>query len=401
LMSFRTGIIIFLLFILTPFYLTAGIEIVEEGLLSMERSNPVDELFPCPSSIIPQVEFWKKIFTRYNSSQVLIHDASQLDRIYEVVDFMEISKGDSVNYYRKLKTVLAIRDQYIKQLYFLHKMPKGSHRTGLSPVQKRLMMMLSADKRANKYKIAAENVRIQFGLSDRFKEGIKILGKYRPYMVDIFNSYKLPLELLVIPLYESSFILRALSMVQAAGVWQFMPYTAKKYMRVDNLVDERYDPLIATVGAAELLSYNYKYSKSWPLAITSYNHGLGGMLNAKRILGTDDIGVIIHNYQSPSFGFSSRNFYPEFLAALYCLKDMYDLYNNIAFEPRWNFITINLKKSATLSHLSSVFGLTVDTIYEYNPSFREPILNSLVPLWEGYKLRLPLSAQETLKKIKY
>lgn len=401
LMSFRAGIIIFIFFILHPFYLAAGIEIVEEGLLSKERSNPVDELFPCPSSIVPQVEFWKKIFTRYNSSQVLIHDAWQLDRIYEVVDFTEISNGDSVNYFRKWKTVLAIRDQYIRQLYFLHKLPKGSPRIGLSPVQKRLVKMLSADKRSDKYKIAAENVRIQFGLSDRFKQGIEILGKYRPYMADVFDSYKLPLELLVIPLYESSFVLRALSMVQAAGVWQFMPDTAQKYMRVDNIVDERYDPLIATVGAAELLNYNYKYSKSWPLAITSYNHGLGGMLNAKRILGTDDIGVIIHNYQSPSFGFSSRNFYPEFLAALYCLRNMYDLYNNIAFEPRWNFITIDLKKSTTLSHLGSVFGLTVDTIYEYNPSFREPILKSLAPLWEGYKLRLPASVQGTLKETKF
>jgi membrane-bound lytic murein transglycosylase D len=399
LMSFRAGIIILLFFILRPICLTAGIEIVEEELLSKERSNPVDELFPCPSSIVPQVEFWKKIFTRYNSSQVLVHDAWQLDRIYEVVDFMEISNGDSVNYFRKWKTVLAIRDQYIRQLYFLHKLPKGSPRIGLSPVQKRLVNMLSSDTRPDKYKIAAENVRIQFGLSDRFKEGIEILGKYRPFMADIFDSYKLPLELLVIPLYESSFVLRALSMVQAAGVWQFMPNTARKYMRVDNLVDERYDPLISTVGAAELLYNNYKYSKSWPLAITSYNHGLGGMLNAKRILGTDDIGVIIHNYQSPSFGFSSRNFYPEFLAALYCLRNMYDLYNNIAFEPKWNFTTTNLKRSATLSHLSSVFGLSIDTIYEYNPSFREPVLKSFAPLWEGYKLRLPVSSQESLKKI--
>ena len=379
---------------------SAGIEIVDEGMLVKERSNPIDDLFPCPPSIVPQVEFWKLIFTRYNSSQVLIHDAWQLDRIYEVVDFNEITKGDTVNYYRKWKTVLAIRDQYISQLYFLHKMPRGSIKTGLSPVQKRLVNLLAADKRIDKYRIAAENVRVQFGLSDRFKRGIEILGKYRPYMADIFNEYQLPLELLVIPLYESSFVLRALSMVEAAGVWQFMPYTAQKYMKVNNLVDERYDPLIATVGAAELLKYNYSTAKSWPLAITSYNHGVGGMLNAKKTLGTDDIGVIIRNYQSPSFGFSSRNFYPEFLAALYCLRNMYDLYNNIEFEPRWNFITINLTRSTTVSSICSKLELTTDIVYEYNPSLRESILGGYAPLWSGYKLRLPSSAQELLKKNK-
>jgi membrane-bound lytic murein transglycosylase D len=375
-------IILILSFLMIPLQLSAGIEIVDEGMLLIERSNPIDEIFPCPPSIIPQVEFW------------------QLDRIYEVVDFNEITKGDTVNYYRKWKTVLAIRDQYISQLYFLHKMPKGSVKTGLSPVQKRLVELLAADKRSEKYRIAAENVRVQFGLSDRFKRGIEILGKYRPYMADVFNKYQLPLELLAIPLYESSFVLRALSMVQAAGVWQFMPYTAQKYMIVNNLVDERYDPLIATVGAAELLTYNYKNVRSWPLAITSYNHGVGGMINAKKILGTDDIGVIIRSYQSPSFGFSSRNFYPEFLAALYCLKNMYDLYNNIEFEPPWNFITINLTRSATVSAICSKLGLTRDIIYEYNPSLRESILESYAPLWAGYKLRLPASAQETLKKIK-
>lgn len=400
-MSLKNGIVLSLIFSFIPLYLSAGIEIVDEGLLIKEKSNPVDELFPYPASIVPQVEFWEKIFTRYNSSQVLIHDAWQLDRIYEVVDFLEISDGDDINYYKKWRTVLAIKEQYISELYFLHKKPNGAPGIGLSPVQKRLVAMLAGDTRPNKYKIAAQNVRVQFGLSDRFKQGIEMLGKYRPYMAEVFERYKLPLELLVIPLYESSFVLRALSMVQAAGVWQFMPYTAQKYMRVDNLVDERYDPLIATVGAAELLSYNYKYSNSWPLAITSYNHGIGGMLHAKKTLGTDDIGEIIYKYQSPSFGFSSRNFYPEFLAALHCLKNMYTLYNNIEFEPKWNFITVTLKKSATLSRLSALFGLTEDVIYEYNPSFREPILGSHVPLWEGYKLRLPASAEGILKKIKY
>ena len=380
--------------------LSAGIEIVDESALLKERSNPVDDLFPCPRSIVPQVEFWKLIFSRYNSSQVLIHDAWQLDRIYEVVDFNEIAGGDTVNYYKKWKTVLAIRDQYISQLFFLYKKPNGTEKTGLSPVQKRLAALLADDNRPDKYKIAAENVRIQFGLSDRFKRGIEILGKYRPYMADVFNKYQLPPELLVIPLYESSFVLRALSMVQAAGVWQFMPYTAQKYMTVNNLVDERYDPLIATTGAAELLSFNYKQTKSWPLAITSYNHGVGGMLNARKQLGTDDISAIIQNYQSPSFGFASRNFYPEFLAALDCLKNMYDIYNNIEFESRWSFITVKLSRSATLSSLASKLGLTIDVIYEYNPSLREPILQSAVPLWEGFELRLPPELRDLLKKNK-
>jgi len=204
-------------------------------------------------------------------------------------------------------------------------------------------------------------------------------------------EHELPLELLAIPLFESSFVRKALSSASAAGVWQFMPYTASKFMRLSHLVDERYDPLISTEGAARLLKLNYKYTKSWPLAITAYNHGLLGMIRAKSILDTDDIGVIINNYESPSFKFASRNFYPEFLAALDCLKNMYDLYNNIKFEPKWKFITVTLTRSRTLKSISDKTGIDVETLQEYNPSFRWSIRSSAKPLWRGYELRLPYS----------
>jgi membrane-bound lytic murein transglycosylase D len=91
--------------------------------------------------------------------------------------------------------------------------------------------------------------------------------------------------------------------------------TARLFMRVDYLVDERLDPYTASEGAARLLRGNYERLGSWPLAITAYNHGPGGMAKAVRILGTRDIGTIVARHRSPSFGFASRNFYAEFMAA--------------------------------------------------------------------------------------
>ncbi len=388
-MRLRSIIIRLSALLLLTVFLSAGIIVVKEDNLKQEYSYPIDTIFPYPESLRPQVEFWIQIFSRYNSSQVLIHDAVELGRIYEVVDFVNLFPDKKVSNYVKWQATVKIKKLYQEELYFLHEHPRGYPEGNYSPFQKRLVRLFADDRGKDKYYYAAENVRIQFGLSDRFKRGIETLGKYRPFMAEIFNKHELPLELLAIPLYESSFVLRAMSFVSAAGVWQFMPYTARLYMRMNSLVDERYDPLIATEGAAKLLSYNYKHAKSWPLAITSYNHGLNGMLTAKRRLGTDDMGVIVKKYRSPSFGFASRNFYAEFLAAKYCLKNMYELYNNIEFSPAWEFDTLTLDRPRTLTWLSRQYGISIDDIYEYNPSFKRPLLRGSAALWKGYTLRLP------------
>ena len=386
-------------FLIALLLLSSGVIVVDRVKFDIEHSFPVDEIFPCPEEIVAQVKFWEKIFSRYNSSQVLIHDAWELDRIYEVVDFINLYPDKKLSNYVKWRTVLQIKNHYVDELLFLDQHPDGYPERVLSPIQARLKKILENDKSPYKYRRAAENVRIQFGLSDRFKNGIETLGKYRPYMVEIFNRYELPLELLAIPLYESSFVLRALSFVNAAGVWQFMPGTARLYMRVNDYVDERYDPLIATEAAAKLLTYNYKHSGSWPLAITSYNHGLMGMIWAKQDLGTNDIGKIIRYYKSPTFGFASRNFYPEFVAAKHCLNEMYNLYNNIQFAPTWEFITVELSRPRTLANISSITGVPVKELYEYNPSFRTAIINSIAPLWRGYQLRLPNYLKDQKNKI--
>ena len=89
------------------------------------------------------------------------------------------------------------------------------------------------------------------------------------------SSEGVPRELVALPHVESSFNPRAYSHVGAAGLWQFMRSTGRRYMRVDDVVDERMDPHKASVAAARLLGFNYRQIDSWPLAITAYNHGAG------------------------------------------------------------------------------------------------------------------------------
>src|SRR4029077_7956824 len=161
----------------------------------------------------------------------------------------------------------------------------------------------------------------QRGLRERFAEGIRASRRYFPEMERIFRDEGLPAELVRLPLIESCFNLQAYSKVGAAGIWQFMPKTGRLFMRVDDLVDERRDPISSTHAAARFLGRVHDMLGSWPLAITAYNHGPDGMARAVDEVGTADIGRIVRDYRGRAFGFASRNFYAEFLAALEVEQD--------------------------------------------------------------------------------
>ncbi|MEJ2221529.1 MAG: lytic transglycosylase domain-containing protein [Desulfobacterales bacterium] len=155
------------------------------------------------------------------------------------------------------------------------------------------------------------NLRCQIGQKDPFRQGIIRSGAYLTEMKQIFHDAGLPEDLVYLPHVESSFNPEAYSKFGAAGMWQFTRSTGKSFMTVSYAVDERRDPIISTRAAARLLKRNYKKLRNWPMAITAYNHGVTGMLRAKRRKG--DYETIFKEYRSRIFKFASRNFYSEFL----------------------------------------------------------------------------------------
>src|SRR5262249_41445199 len=156
----------------------------------------------------------------------------------------------------------------------------------------------------------------QGGMRGRFAQGLIRSWTYLPEIERIFANAGLPAELTLLPHIESSFENRALSKVGAAGIWQIMPATGRRYLRVSDAVDERRGFSAPTRAAAKILRENYDMLGPWPLAITAYNHGANGMKQAVATVGTTDFGVIVQRYRGPLFGFASQNFYAEFLAAI-------------------------------------------------------------------------------------
>ena len=77
----------------------------------------------------------------------------------------------------------------------------------------------------------------------------------------IFKERGVPVQLTMIPFIESAFNLKAYSHAGAAGIWQFIEATGKRYLRIDEFVDERYDPILAAYAAATHLTNEYKFLK--------------------------------------------------------------------------------------------------------------------------------------------
>ena len=102
-------------------------------------------------------------------------------------------------------------------------------------------------------------------------------------------------------------------------------------MKITSKVDERLDPVRSSEAAAHLPRDNYTALGTWPLAISAYNHGRGGMLQAQKLYGSD-LPAIIDEYRGPVFGYASMNFYSEFLAAVEVYENYPEYFGELTLD---------------------------------------------------------------------
>ncbi len=276
------------------------------------------ELFPQPPSLLPSVTFWKGVYTTYSVGDFILHDREHVGLVYDVVQVAEHSKPGRA---AKLAAP-AIRRLRTKYQGILTNLAKGIPPDRLGEDGVRVAEAWGCPCQPALLRKAAGNIRVQQGLKEEVDEGVERARVLLPRVLPILQQHDLPVELAAIPMVESTWNVKARSKVAAVGLWQFMRSTGRRYLKITRRQDERRDPIRATEGAAQLLRDNYAELGSWPLAIVAYNHGTGGMQRAQRKLGSQAIEEILANYTGPRFGFASRNFYPEFLAALEVLQPL-------------------------------------------------------------------------------
>ncbi|MGH7825811.1 MAG: transglycosylase SLT domain-containing protein [Candidatus Binatia bacterium] len=313
-----------------------------------ETTSDADSPFPLLPGLEKSVDFWKRIFTEFSLSQLVFFDPLDMSKIYEVLDVGEEHRGRDY-----------IDDQRARV--------------------------------AATHGVDIERVRIQRGTKERTAAGLKRSGRYIEQMQEIFRERGLPAELTYLPIVESSYELKARSHAGAQGIWQFMRRTGKEFrLRVGRAIDERKDPLESTRAAAALLAQNHQVLGNWPLAITAYNYGQTGIARAVAEIESDNLVELIRRYDHRHWGFPSKNFYAEFLAAVDIAKNVNHYFPDLELDPPSPIKEVEFKKRASLSTVLKATGLTKAQFYEWNPAFAPS--TRFIPA--GYRVKMPAEKSE-------
>lgn len=341
-----------------------------------------DDIFTADEFILQQAHFWYSIYVEVGDDEGLLHDP-----FYPHMVFRKVSAPGQGRATSKLVEahVHGLRNEIRGML--------AKDTAAWTPEDRALRGHFPTYWDSTGIMLSAERIRFQRGLKGKFRAGLERSYRYLPLIDSILATEGVPARLRFLPHVESSFYPYAYSKVGAAGMWQFMKSSAKLFkMKVGYDVDERRDPHASTLGAAKMLAYNYRWLKSWPLAIVAYNHGPGGLSRAAKQTGTRDLGTIIKSYYSNSFGFASKNFYAEFLAASSIALKADSLYPDLRKMEPLRFQYLILAKPIATRSLCTLTGLTPAELEEYNLGLRPATFRGKGQLPKGFTLRLPMSA---------
>ncbi len=331
------------------------------------------EDFHMPPDVSRKVDFWEKIFFKYPASSVLIHDIEHAEVIIDIIDFVALArqkKVKEINWGAKDKITQTYVERYSLALERFKKYQRTALKFG--PIEERIWNVYSRTPQtlAELYD-GKVRIRAQAGLADQFIRAANRAQFYLPYMEKIFQNYGVPPVITRLPFVESMFDLSARSKQGAVGIWQFMQLTAKKYLRVTHLIDERRSPFKATRAAAKYLKNSFEQLGSWPITVTSYNYGVNGMMKAINTLNTRNLDFIISNYKAPAFQYASKNFYAEFVAAVLVYNRLAERGLISSPDKNTEIKSFILNRQLSLGELIKASGIKEDVFKRYNPCLKE------------------------------
>ncbi len=360
--------------------------------------------FPCPDEITRRVDFWIEVFKGWKKEEAIFHDPDVPERVYSVIHTGEGCARSATSKVKKerkriksaLETlavkvsknqVISEKDQHLYQLF-----PSGA---------------------ASEIRTAAKSIRCQGGVRDGFLNGLQRFHRYSELVDNVLAQNSLPPDIRYLPFVESSYNPGAYSKAGAAGMWQIMPKTARVLgLELNATIDERLDPEAATRAAAK---YLLKARKSLlelarsldpaiqpeeinPFVITSYNYGVNGMRRAIKKIKPDYMSVL-NNYKSGGFQVAVKNFYSSFLAARHVALNSDRYFGSFAHAEKVNTHTLVLKHPTSIDRIKRVFGLTEKQLKPLNLPLTRFVWNGWRFIPNGYRLRLPLRADNWVPQI--
>ena len=227
-------------------------------------------------------------------------------------------------------------------------------------------------------------------IRDKFSLWLSRSGKYIELMKDILREKDVPEDIVFLSLIESGFNPYAYSIARAAGPWQFIASTAKRYgLQINWWKDERRDPVKSTAAAASYLKDLYGMFGSWNLAMAAYNAGEGRIQKALKRSNTDNYWALLDTKHIRD---ETKDYVPKFIAASIIAANPGDFgFDNIEYHEPMRYDEIELDSPVDLSVAAECAGVEVDVIKKLNPELRRWCTP---PDVLTYKLRIPEGTKE-------
>lgn len=216
-------------------------------------------------------------------------------------------------------------------------------------------------------------------------------GKYLPDIRETLRSQGVPQEIAYLPIIESGFNPRAVSKMNAVGLWQFIRPTGLKYgLKINYWVDERMDAEKSTLAAARYLRKLFEEFGSWELALAAYNCGEKRVAKAIRRTGSTDFWTVSRRLPR-----ETRNYVPKFNAALIIAKNP-EKYGLRIAETGKDYEAVSVPPRKSLAEIANLLDMGYKEISNYNPS----LVGLSTPPGENYELKVPKGYGEKLLAVK-
>ena len=227
-------------------------------------------------------------------------------------------------------------------------------------------------------------------IRERFSMWLSRSGKYIEMMKEILRKKDVPENIVFLSLIESGFSPYAYSVANAAGPWQFIASTAKRYgLEINWWKDERRDPVKSTFAAADYLKDLYGMFGSWNLAMAAYNAGEGRIQKAMKRSNADNYWELLGTKHIRP---ETKDYVPKFIAASLIANNPQDFgFDEIEYHEPLIFDEVRLNSPIDLSVAAECAGVSLDEIKKLNPELRRWCTP---PDVSDYTLRIPIGAKE-------
>lgn len=227
------------------------------------------------------------------------------------------------------------------------------------------------------------------GLKSFYKRSIRRGKNLLPMIKGSLNKKNVSELFIYLAMVESGFSTKAVSNKKAAGLWQFMPNTAKHYNlnNIGSNKDERYNAVRSTNAAIKYLKKLHRQFGKWYLAAMAYNCGEGCVDRAIKKAGSKSLSVLTNN-TSKYLPKETRNYIRKILLTA-MIGENYNLGFSKAKKGSKSseYIDVKVPGGTKLKELARIIGMKYSVLKKCNPSMK----NGRVPNKKNeYTIVIPL-----------